>query len=115
VEQLCTRIAVLNQGRKVFEGSLDETRQRNRNQWVRLRVSDFANATKVLLEAKLISDQRDGKHVALADGAETDVLVRKLVEQGIGVFEIAREAETLESFYLSLMNGTKSGNASVGN
>ena len=44
VEQLCTRIAVLNQGRKVFEGSLAETKRRN--QWARLRVNDFALATK---------------------------------------------------------------------
>src|SRR5256886_8647668 len=35
VEQLCTRIAVLNQGRMVFEGSLAATRQRQ--EWVRLK------------------------------------------------------------------------------
>src|SRR5712692_4808177 len=33
VEQLCTRIAVLQQGKKVFEGSLAETRRRE--QWLR--------------------------------------------------------------------------------
>src|SRR5204863_960271 len=32
VEQLCTRIAVLQQGRKVFEGTLAETRRQE--QWV---------------------------------------------------------------------------------
>src|SRR5439155_9576680 len=49
VEQLCTRIAVLNQGRKVFEGSLAETKRRN--QWLRLRVGDFIRAAKILAEA----------------------------------------------------------------
>ncbi|MSU60207.1 MAG: ABC transporter ATP-binding protein [Pedosphaera sp.] len=102
VEQLCSRIAVLNQGRKVFEGSLEETKRRN--QWVRLRVNDFPLAAKVLTEARLISNQRDGHHVALVEGVDTDAVVRKLVEQGVGVFEVVREAETLESFYLSLMN-----------
>src|SRR5215472_13456055 len=46
IEQLCTRIAVLNQGRMVFEGSLSETRRRT--QWLRLRVGDFASALKLL-------------------------------------------------------------------
>lgn len=105
VEQLCTRIAVLRDGRKVFEGTLDETRRRN--QWVRLRVDDFERAAADLRRAGLISEHCDGHRVALAAGVETDQVVRRLVEQGIAVFEIAREAETLESFYLSLMNETR--------
>ena len=39
VEQLCTRIAVLNQGRMVFEGTLAATKQREA--WVRLKAGDF--------------------------------------------------------------------------
>ena len=106
VEQLCTRIAVLRDGRKVFEGTLEETKRRN--QWVRLRVGAFPMAAADLKEAGLITDQRDGERVALAAGIETDQIVRRLVEQRMPVFEIAREAETLESFYLALMNETKS-------
>jgi ABC-2 type transport system ATP-binding protein len=113
VEQVCTRIAVLNQGRKVFEGSLEETRRRN--QWVRLRVNDFARAVKILTDANYISGHRDGRYIALVDGGNTDEIVRKLVGQGMGVFEIAREAETLESFYLSLMSETKAGETSARN
>jgi ABC-2 type transport system ATP-binding protein len=109
VEQLCTRIAVLNQGRKVFEGAMNETKRRN--QWVRLRAGDFAAATQSLKSERLISDSRDGEQIALADGVETDQIVRRLVEQRIAVYEIAREAETLESFYLSLMNESKSAKA----
>src|SRR2546422_3987879 len=65
VEQLCTRIAVLNQGRLVFEGGMAATKQRE--QWVRLRVGDFAAAIKDLREAQLITDTRDGKTVALKE------------------------------------------------
>src|SRR5947207_7872143 len=53
VEQLCTRIAVLNQGRKVFEGDLAATRQRD--QWIRLKVGDFASEAKDLCAAKPIT------------------------------------------------------------
>jgi ABC-2 type transport system ATP-binding protein len=102
VEQLCTRIAVLNQGRMVFEGTLAATKQRE--EWVRLKTGDFAGAVKGLREAQLISEERDGQFIALKPGIGTDEVVKLLVERGMPVYEIAREQETLESFYLSLMN-----------
>ena len=101
VEQLCTRIAVMNQGRKVFEGSLAEVKQPKN--WVRLRVNDFQQAVKSLREKNLIVDERDGQFVALASEVDTDVVVRRLVEQGMAVYEIARHEQTLEDFYLGLM------------
>src|ERR1043166_3989442 len=102
VEQLCTRIAVLRHGRKVFEGRMADATGSQR--WVRLRVNAFEEAARVLRERNLISDTRNGSSVALADGFETDTLVRALVEQQIAVFEIAPEEQTLETFYLSLVS-----------
>ena len=102
VEQLCTRIAVLNQGRMVFEGTLAATKQREK--WIRLRVGDFVSAAKELLAAQLITSERDGKFIQLQPGIDTDQVVRRLVEQGMSVYEIAPQEETLESFYLSLMS-----------
>jgi len=103
VEQLCTRIAVLNQGRLVFEGGLAATKQRD--QWVRLRAGDFAAAVNSLRQAQLITDTRDAKAIALAPGIGTDRIVRHLVENNIPVFEIAPLEQRLEDFYLGLMKG----------
>src|SRR6266850_7591555 len=105
VEQLCTRIAVLNQGRMVFEGTLAATKQREK--WIRLKVGDFASAVKELRAAQLIKDQRDGQFVALNENVGTDQVVRLLVGQGMSVYEIAPEEETLERFYLGLMSEGK--------
>jgi ABC-2 type transport system ATP-binding protein len=105
VEQLCTRIAVLNQGRKVMEGPLAEIKRRDK--LVRLVVDDFAAVAIRLRQAGLISDDRNGRHLTLADGVATNKIVKYLVEQGIAVHEIAHEEETLEDVYLSLMNETK--------
>jgi len=113
VEQVCNRICVMHQGRKVFEGSLAEaTQARN---WVRLVAGDFGAAVSRLREASLITGSSEGKFITLADGAGTDQVVRHLVEAGIPVFEIAREERTLESFYLNLMqenSAAKKGKAS---
>ena len=105
VELLCTRIAVLNQGKKVFEGTLADAKQTK--QWVRLKVGDFAKATVSLQSEQLITDTRNGSLVALADGVKIDALIRRLVAQDIPVFEVAQEEETLESFYLNLMQDSR--------
>jgi ABC-2 type transport system ATP-binding protein len=101
VEQLCTRIAVLNHGQKVFEGTMAETMRKKTR--VRLVVNDFAAATTELRATKLISDSAEGKFISLADGVQTNQIVGQLVLRGMDVFEIAPEAQTLEDFYLSLM------------
>ncbi len=106
VEQLCTRIAVLQKGKKVFEGTIADAKRTQ--QRVRLRVNDFAQATRLLTERKLIDGAQDGAFVIPANGVGTEELVRVLVENKFSVFEIAPEEETLEAFYLSLVSGAKS-------
>jgi ABC-2 type transport system ATP-binding protein len=98
VEQLCSRIAVLNHGRLVFEGNLAQTRLSGK--WVRLRVSDFNRAVAELRRAQLIVADRNAQSIGLAPGVGTDQIVRSLVQADLPVYEIAAEA-----FYLALMNG----------
>src|SRR5258708_501087 len=74
VEQLCTRIAVLNRGRKVFEGTLAETKRNE--QWVRVRTGDFKIGASALRQAGLITNERDGQFIALKEGIGTDQVVR---------------------------------------
>lgn len=106
VEQLCTRIAIMNQGRKVFEGALAETRETQC--WVRLRVGDFSRAVKILRDAQLITETRDDKFVQLTPTAETNQLVECLVACGEPVHEIANKEQSLEDFYLTLSSRTRS-------
>jgi ABC-2 type transport system ATP-binding protein len=102
VEQLCTTIAVLNQGRIVFQGPMGNVKGAAGR--VRLATGDFAAACAVLRSAGLIERGFDTKWVVPHPGVGTDELVRCLVQQGFPVFEIVREERSLEDFYLSLMN-----------
>jgi len=101
VEQLCTYIAVMNQGRKVFEGPMASI-HKSRN-WAVLRVNDFNAATKLLREKGLIVDEREGRLIALAAEAKTEQIVRCLVQHDFDVQEITPQEQDLEGFYLSLM------------
>ena len=104
VEQLCTRIAVLKQGRKLFEGTLAEAK--SRQGYLRLRTGDFAAAAQLLRQAGLIKEVRDGKFISLTPGSSADRVVRKLVENNMPVHEIAPEEITLEDVYLELMQAS---------
>ena len=101
VEQLCARIAVLNQGRKVFEGRVaDVVAVRGR---VLLKTPDFASATALLRERGVITGSVDGKVIALKDGQTTAEVARILVGANIPVEGIWQQEQTLEDFYLSLV------------
>jgi ABC-2 type transport system ATP-binding protein len=106
VEQLCTRIAVMNQGRKVFDGPLASIREAQ--SWVRLRVNDFSAAVRLLRQGNLIADERDGCFVSLSADSKTNQVVNRLVQHGIEIYEITPQQRDLEGFYLSLMKAEKS-------
>jgi ABC-2 type transport system ATP-binding protein len=101
VEQLCTRIAVLNQGRKVFEGQVADIKAARGR--VALRTPDFAGATALLRERGIISGAIDGKYIALNDGRTTAEVAKVLVTADIPLQGIWHEEQTLEDFYLALV------------
>ncbi len=101
VEQLCTRIAVLQQGRKVFEGNVADVRAgRGR---VTLKTPDFAAATTLLLQRGLITGTADEKFITLAEGSSTADVARTLVAGGIALDGLWQHEQTVEDFYLSLV------------
>jgi ABC-2 type transport system ATP-binding protein len=101
VEQLCTRIAVLNQGRKVFEGLVaDVTAPRGR---VMLKTPEFAKAAALLSGRGIISGSSDGKIIVLAEGRTTAEVAKTLVEANIPLEGIWPQEQTLEDFYLRLV------------
>ena len=101
VEQLCTRIAVLSAGRKVFEGTVAEVKTAQGK--VSLKTSDFSTAVKILQDREIISGSVDGKFVTLADGRTTAEIVNALVGAGVSVEGVWEDEQTLEDFYLELV------------
>jgi ABC-2 type transport system ATP-binding protein len=101
VEQLCTRIAVLNQGRKVFEGSVTEVKSAQSR--VRLKTPDFAAAAALLRELGIISSDSDGRFISLKEGRTTAEVSAALVGAGFAVEGIWKQDQTLEDFYLTLV------------
>jgi ABC-2 type transport system ATP-binding protein len=108
VEQLCTRIAVLNQGRKVFEGQVADIKAARGR--VALRTPDFAAATALLRQRGIITGSVDGKYIALSEGRTTADAAKALVNADLPVDGIWHEEQTLEDFYLSLVKAAPPSN-----
>jgi len=100
VEQTCKRIAVLHQGRKVFEGSVAEVKSA-RGQ-VLLRTNDQAAAVKLLRERGLITNA-SATGITPTDGKSTGEIARVLFDAGFSVDGIWQQEQTLEDFYLNLV------------
>ena len=101
VEQLCTRIAVLQQGKKVFEGNVADVKAAHGK--VALKTSDFANATRLLRERGLITATAEERFITLANGHSTAEITQTLVAAGIAVEGIWQHEQTVEDFYLNLI------------
>ncbi len=96
VDQLCTRVGVLDRGRLVAQSPLDDLRAPTGRCLV--EVADTAAAT-ALLDGRLV--HADGNRLVVA-GLGVDELTRLLVRAGIGVHAAFPERRTLEQSVLEL-------------
>jgi len=107
VEQLCTRIAVLHRGEKVFDGTVADVKSARGR--VALRTKDFSAAVTLLRERKLISGSEGVEFILLCDGVTTAEITRVLVQAGHAVEGIWAREQTLEDFYLELVKSSSAG------
>ncbi|HEX4349431.1 MAG TPA: ABC transporter ATP-binding protein, partial [Verrucomicrobiae bacterium] len=105
VEQLCGRIAILQQGKKVFEGSVAEVKTAQGR--VALKTPNFPVATKLLQERGLITATAEDRYITLAENRSTAEIIQTLVAAGIAVEGIWQHEQTVEDFYLGLISRQK--------
>ncbi len=101
VEQLCSRIAVLNQGQKVFDGRTSDAKAAPGR--LMLKTPNFARAAALLGEHGIITSSSDEKFIMLNEGRTTAEAVRVLVNANIAVDGIWQQEQTLEDFYMALI------------
>lgn len=95
VQQLCDRVAILNQGKLVFTGRWTELA--GEGQRFRLGLDDWAKAGALGL--RVVAPQT----IELPTGADIGEVVRQLVSAGATVRAVEPLKPTLESLYLDLV------------
>ncbi len=106
VEELCTRVAVVREGKIVYEGSLADLHSSTAPRyWLRTDNQETA-------EAIVRADPRyrdvsagGGEIIFTADGAAVLALSRRLVEAGLGIGALVPETATLEQLFFELTEG----------
>ena len=100
VEQVCDRVAIINQGELIREGSVIDLVSERAQYSIRATPLDRARA--VIEQHWAVATRADP--VLLVDAADGDIptIVQKLVENQVQVFEVSPHRLTLEEFYLSV-------------
>jgi ABC-2 type transport system ATP-binding protein len=104
VKQVCTRVAMISNGRIVYEGDLDELARKAGRRYL-LEPTDFDGALTVCLSLPAVEDVRsdDGElSFRVDDDAGLVALVRGLAEAEVGVRALVPESDSLERLFFEL-------------
>jgi ABC-2 type transport system ATP-binding protein len=103
VEELCSRVAIVNSGRIVYEGALAELHASAAPRY-RLRTTDLEQAWSVCAQDPRVRDLTvEGSELSFSADEQTVVeLSRKLTAAGLGIAALIPESATLESLFFQL-------------
>ena len=103
VEELCTRVAIINNGRVVYEGALSELHAGASPRY-RLRTTDPERAREICGREPRVRDLKaEGDELSFSADEQTVVrLSRTLIEAGLGIAALVPETATLESLFFQL-------------
>ena len=105
IEQMVDQVGILNHGKLLFEGSLQQLQKHSRG-GILLRVLDAPKAAAVLqqqgVKAAAPADQPDTLQLPPLPDEALAALVCTLAESGVGVVGLAAQTKSLEDIFLSL-------------
>ena len=105
IAQTCDRVAILNRGRCVTSGPVDDILSAARAVAVLARVDETERALQVLREAGMRADRSDQFVRVEVPPEQGAVVTRALAEQGLYVSELRPETVDLETVFLELTAG----------
>jgi ABC-2 type transport system ATP-binding protein len=101
VQQVCDRIAVLNQGRVVAQGRVAELLNAQKTA-VRLRVANSGEATQALQTMPGVDSIRADGEWIIVSGVESQAVMNHLLRQNIIPQEITAHKTDLESLFMDV-------------
>ncbi len=106
VEQLCNRIAILNEGRIVIQGMVGQLLDRDHEK-VEIHTKDTGRTLQHLQELEYVRSFQPSEDMVTVelDKGSTGKLNRRLVDAGIDVSYLVPVGQSLENLYMSLTQG----------
>jgi ABC-2 type transport system ATP-binding protein len=102
VEQICNRVAIIDHGRLLYQGTIDELVATNKT--VKLTVDRPEEAYRLLSADPFLIVSRNGSESLYVETADEHIprVNALLVERGFRVSELSPQRETLEQVFLRL-------------
>ena len=102
VEQLCNRIAIIDAGRLLYQGSIDGLIRKEET--IKLTLDRTEEAFQLLSQNSELAVSRNGDRslYVITDEEQIPLINALLVERGFRVMEIVRQRETLEQVFIRL-------------
>ncbi|MGQ0540985.1 MAG: ATP-binding protein DrrA1-3 family domain-containing protein [Blastocatellia bacterium] len=104
-ERLCSDILLINKARKVVSGSLREVKESYGKNLISLRAT---GGDSVLTDKSLVTkvvEHSDEKEIHLADGANAQMLLRKLIDAGAIVTKFEQIEPSLNDIFIEQVGG----------
>jgi ABC-2 type transport system ATP-binding protein len=112
VELICDRVAILQQGMLVREGTIaDLTRQKGRYEMAVAPGQQFPSDAIMKLGYVVtpLPDRPDKFEVSMPDGQTIDLVVRLLLDKGLGLRHLVEKKQSLEEAFLATVEGAEPG------
>jgi len=103
VEQIATHVGIINKGKLLFQGKLDDLQLQKQAQ-VRIEVDKPEEATKLLVKSNWTIINKGKKEIVIAakDKSAVSEINNLLIKQGLEVLHAGYEQPSLEDMFLQL-------------
>lgn len=99
VEEICDRVLMVNNGREVLYGSIEEVKARFRQHSVQVNVEGEIGDLPGVIEKKL---NKDSVELVLATDTTPQIILDRIREQGIGINRFEVKTPSLNEIFLNI-------------
>ena len=107
VEQICNRVAIIDEGRLLYQGSVDDLIAKE--SWIKVRVDRLVEARELLSRNPnlTLTDNGDQSLYVKMTDEQIPLVNSVLVENGFQVMELSPQRESLEQVFMRLIQDTQ--------
>lgn len=103
IEKTCDHLGIIKDGSVIFQGQIDELQSSNRR-LVKLKLSDPVKGMALLPKNLKNQASVEGQflHVDIPDDLHFQKMIKELIQEGLELYDIERNAPSLESLFMDL-------------
>ncbi len=106
IEKLVTHVGIINKGQMMFQGTLDELLNKQReSSCIVFDTNDAIKTAEIFKENDITAETKDGKSiVSIIEKEKIAVLTEQLVKSKVKIYEISTIKNDLESIFMDITN-----------